>query len=82
MKWSCLCRPTAPTVRCSPGQLVVRFPVRQGVDLYTLMNEIASAFTSKCTSSKEGDSNVLSKVMPAHKPGTRLVIIYCWFHVR
>ncbi|EIE21620.1 AAA-domain-containing protein [Coccomyxa subellipsoidea C-169] len=55
-------RPTPPTVRCSPGQLVVRFPVRQGVDLYSVMNEIASAFTSKCTPGEEGNSHVVSKI--------------------
>ncbi|CAL8469402.1 g8943 [Coccomyxa elongata] len=55
-------RPTAPSVKCTPGQLVVSFPIRRGVDVSAVITEIASSFTSKCMSSKEADSEVLAKI--------------------
>ena len=63
------CRAKPPAVTCSREQIIVRIPVRGGVDLAGIIADVASSFSRGCGA----DTVAKACLTPLHSPGLNAV---------
>ena len=61
----CPCRPQPPVIACNREHIVVRIPVRGGVDLAGIIADVASSFSRGCGA----ETVAKACLIPLHEPG-------------